>query len=150
MFDPGGSKGRLRACPFWECGARCFVGRLCVRGLDEAATFFGERMTWAVILKEGDRRIVYAKRIAANRCSSTAADLKRAMPSRTARGYQISGVNGRQEASWSGDSAERHAIWSREDPRFLDIVYIANPSFFIYYKCGMPILKGWCSSTDIR
>ena len=37
--------------------------------------------------------------------------------------------------------AERHAIWSREDPRFMDIVYMANLSFFIYYKCGMPILK---------
>ena len=27
-FDPGGSQGRLRACPFLEHGARCF--RLCV------------------------------------------------------------------------------------------------------------------------
>ena len=25
-FDPGGCTGRLRACPFWEHCARCFVG----------------------------------------------------------------------------------------------------------------------------
>ena len=31
-------------------------------------------------------------------------------------------------------------------PRCLDIVY---PSFFTYYKCGMPISKG-SSSTNIR
>ena len=30
---------------FWEHGARCFVGMLCVKGLDEAAVFFGRRMT---------------------------------------------------------------------------------------------------------
>ena len=35
MFDPGGSKGRLRACPF----LRTWRGRLCVRRLDETATF---------------------------------------------------------------------------------------------------------------
>ena len=35
------------------------------------------------------------------------------------------------------------AIWIREDPRFLDAVYMANPSSFIDYKYGMPILKGF-------
>ena len=34
------------------------------------------------------------------------------------------------------------AIWSREDPRFPDIVYKASPSFFIHFKCGVPTLKG--------
>ena len=27
---------------------------------------------------------------------------------------------------------------------------MSNPSSFIYYNCGMPVLKGWCSSTNIR
>ena len=40
-FDPDGSQGRLRACPFWERGARCFVVGLCVLGqLDETAALF--------------------------------------------------------------------------------------------------------------
>ena len=30
--------------------------------------------------------------------------------------------------------------------RFLDIVIEVNPPSNIYYKCGMLILKGWCSS----
>ena len=47
------------------------------------------------------------------------------------------------------DSAERRVIWSREDPCFLDLVYMTNPSCFIYYRCGMPISKGWCSSTNL-
>ena len=28
LFDPGGWSGRLCSCPFWEGGARCFVGGL--------------------------------------------------------------------------------------------------------------------------
>ena len=107
-------------------------------------------MIWAVILKEGDKRIVYAIRIAINRCFSAAADPKRTIPSRMARDYRMSGVDGCQEASWSEASAERRAICSRNDPRFLDIVCMANPPVFINYKCGMPILKGRCSSTNIR
>ena len=43
MFDPGGSHGRLRACPFWDRGARCFVGRFML-GLGEAAALFGGSM----------------------------------------------------------------------------------------------------------
>ena len=39
-----------------------------------------------------------------------------------------------------GNSAERRAIWSREDPSFFGIVYLANPSS-INYKYGMAILK---------
>ena len=39
MLDPGGSQGRLRACPFWDRGVRCFVGWFML-GLDEAAAFF--------------------------------------------------------------------------------------------------------------
>ena len=115
-----------------------------------AAMFFCGRRIWAVFLQEGDKRIVYVIRIAVNRCFSAAADLKKAIPSRTARDYRMSGVNGCQEASWSEASAERRAIWSQNDPRFLDIVCMANPSVFINYKCGMPILKGRCSSTNIR
>ena len=45
MFDPGWSTGRLDACPFWERGARCLVGKFFVRVLDEAAAFFGGRTT---------------------------------------------------------------------------------------------------------
>ena len=79
---------------------------------------FGGRMTWAVILKEGDRRIIYAKRIAVNRCFSAAADLKRVIPSRTARSYRMSGANGCQErhgakTQWSGvrSGAERIPVF---------------------------------------
>ena len=39
------------------------------------------------------------------------------------------------------NSAERCAVSSQGDPRFLDIVYMANSSFNIYCKCGMLILE---------
>ena len=34
----------------------------------------------------------------------------------------------------SAERLEANAIWSPQDPRFLDIVNMANPSFFIYYS----------------
>ena len=44
MFNPGGSKGRLRACPFLGAWRALLCGEVHVRfmlGLDEAAAFFG-------------------------------------------------------------------------------------------------------------
>ena len=40
IFDPCGSKGHLRACPFWKRGA-LLCGEVHVRALEEAAAFFG-------------------------------------------------------------------------------------------------------------
>ena len=37
------------------------------------------------------------------------------------------------------------AIWNREDPPFSGHVNGVDPLSNIYYKCGMLILKGWCS-----
>ena len=54
VFDPGGSTGRLRACPFWEISARCCVERFSFwrRMTPEAGAFFGKRMTRYIILRE--------------------------------------------------------------------------------------------------
>ena len=38
---------------FWERGPRCFVRRLCVRRLDEAATFFRGWVAWASTCRRG-------------------------------------------------------------------------------------------------
>ena len=40
MFDPGGFKVRLRACPFLKTWRALVYGELFVRALDEAAAFF--------------------------------------------------------------------------------------------------------------
>ena len=47
VFDPGGSTGRLRACPFLEMWCALFCGKVFVRALDEAAVFFGGWITWS-------------------------------------------------------------------------------------------------------
>ena len=62
---------------FWERSARCFVGRLCVRGLDEAAIFFGGRMTHGGSYLAGEVQANHAVRIAVHCCFSAAADLRR-------------------------------------------------------------------------
>ena len=59
----------------------------------------------------------------------------------------MSGVNGCQGAPWSEelDGKELLGVAYDLEPRgspFLDIVYMVNPSFFLWYKCGMPILEG--------
>ena len=45
VFDPGGSTGRLRACPFLGTWCALLCGEVFVRALDEAAAFFGGWMT---------------------------------------------------------------------------------------------------------
>ena len=59
-----------------------------------------------------------------------------------ARAYRMSGANGCRGASWSeqldgkelrGTLGDEHDK-KREDPRFLDTVYMASPPFFIYYS----------------
>ena len=61
----------------WERGARWFVGRLCVRGLEEAATFFGGRMTSGESYLAGQVQANHGMCIAVYRYSSAAADLRR-------------------------------------------------------------------------
>ena len=61
---------------FWEHGARCFVGRLCVRGLEEAATFLGISMTSGRNYLAGEVQANHAVRIAVYCCFSAAIDLK--------------------------------------------------------------------------
>ena len=45
VFDPGGSTGRLRACPFWGTWRALLCGEVFVRALDEATACFGGWMT---------------------------------------------------------------------------------------------------------
>ena len=45
MFDPGGSTGRLRACPFMGTWRAFLCGELFVRALDVAGAFFGRTRT---------------------------------------------------------------------------------------------------------
>ena len=45
-------------------------------GLDKAAAFFGRKDDLVINLQERDTRIVYAVRIAVNRCFSAAAGLR--------------------------------------------------------------------------
>ena len=45
VFDPGGSTGRLCACPFLGTWRALLSGEFYVRELDEAVAFFGGRMT---------------------------------------------------------------------------------------------------------
>ena len=44
VFDSGGSTGRLHACPFLGTWRAPLYGEVIVRGLHEAATFFGGRI----------------------------------------------------------------------------------------------------------
>ena len=45
-----------------------------------------------------------------------------------------------------GNSTERRAIWSREDPSLLNTVDMVNPSFSNYKNCGIVLIsKGLCS-----
>ena len=62
MFDPGGSTGRLRACPFLGTWHALLCGELLDRAPDGTR---GWRVFWQVddsdiIFQERDERIVYA------------------------------------------------------------------------------------------
>ena len=95
MFDPGGFRGRLRACPFWERGARCFVVRLCVleRLVTICSAFWRIDGSGLKNLQEWYGRNICAVRIAVNRWFLTARPAlnmpyqDKGMPSRAARGY---------------------------------------------------------------
>ena len=77
MFDPGGSTGRLRACLFLGRWRALLCGELLIlERLEEAGVFFGGKDGSGVILQERDSRIVYAVRIAVDRCFSAASDLR--------------------------------------------------------------------------
>ena len=52
LFDPGGSTGRLRACPFLETWHTLLCGEVFVGALDEATSFFGRWMTWSYNVAE--------------------------------------------------------------------------------------------------
>ena len=53
MFHPGGFTGRLHACPFLGEWRALLFGEVVVRALDEAAAFFGERMTRELSCRRG-------------------------------------------------------------------------------------------------
>ena len=74
VFDPGGSTGRLHACPFVETWRTLLCGEVTVWALDGTR---GWSVFWQVddrniIFRERDKRIVYAVRVAVNRCFSAA------------------------------------------------------------------------------
>ena len=79
MFYPGGSGGRLRACPFLGTWRALLCGEVLVlERLVAACSVFGGKDDKGVInLLERDRQIVYAVCITVYRCFSTAANLKR-------------------------------------------------------------------------
>ena len=67
MFDPGGSTGRLRACPFLGTWRALLCGVVYVRALDEAAAFFGGWMTRSHLA--GERQVNRLRvRVAVDRC----------------------------------------------------------------------------------
>ena len=71
MFDPGGSTGRPRACPFLRTLRALLCGEVPVRALEEATAFvFRMHDSGVLNLQEWYRRIVYAVRIAVDRCFS--------------------------------------------------------------------------------
>ena len=73
MFDPSGSTGRLCACPFLGTWRALLCGEVIVRVLDEIAAFFrGMDDSGVKKLQEWYRRIIYAVRIAVDRCFSAA------------------------------------------------------------------------------
>ena len=77
MFDLGGSTGRLRACPFLGTWRALLCGELLIlERLEEAGVCFGWKDGSGVILQERERRIVYAVRIAVDRCFSAVSDLR--------------------------------------------------------------------------
>ena len=92
------------------------------------------------ILQERDRRLIYAVRIAVDRCflrsgwSEFFYAVKDGSRQSEQWGERMSGVNkrhGARIARWRVRSgAERIR-------RFLDIVYMVNPSFILYCKCGI-------------
>ena len=134
-------KGVSAPARFWERGARCFVGRLCLRRPDEAAMFFRGWMTWASTCWR-DRQIVYAVCIAIDHCFSPVKLIQKGHAveggSRLSdvRGERLSG-NVMERSSTVRNSAERlvaSAIINQEDPRILDTVYMTSPTFFIYYS----------------
>ena len=66
MFDSDGLTGRLRACPLLGTWHALLSGDVIVGALDEAAAFFGGRIT-RELYEERDSRIIYAARIAVDR-----------------------------------------------------------------------------------
>ena len=67
VFDPGGSKGYLRTCPFWERGTRCVVRRLsfgCLLVL-KTGTVLADAWFGTPSAEREDKRFV---RIAVDRC----------------------------------------------------------------------------------
>ena len=58
VFDPGGSAGRLRACPCIGTWSSLLYGELFVRALDVAEAFFAER---------GPRNIIFRSEVQATR-----------------------------------------------------------------------------------
>ena len=149
MFDSGSSQGRLRACPFWERGARCFVVRLRVlkRLVAICSVFWRIDDSGFKNLQEWYRRNIYAVRIVINRWlyearpASNMPCQDKGMRSRAARGDRKLGANGCRGASWSEQldgkelrGALGSAIRNREDPRFVDTVYTVCSSFFTSYS----------------
>ena len=72
MFNPGGSTGLLRVCPFSERGVRCFMERFLIRGPDNTrdwSVFWPKDDLGISFSREGYTRLVC---IAVDRCFSAA------------------------------------------------------------------------------
>ena len=67
VFDPGGSTGRLRACPFLRGRSALLCGDVFVWASDSArgwSVFWYKMEEWNIIFRERYKRLVYAVRIA--------------------------------------------------------------------------------------
>ena len=157
MFDPGGSEGRLRACPFlgtWRA-------LLCGEVMRVGAAGGGLQGFWRIddsVFKNFQkwyRRIIYAVHIAVNRWFFTARPTlnipcqDKGIPSRAARGDRKSGANVCRGVSWSEqlDAKElRGALVDERDnePRgspFSEHRLHGQPTLFHLLQCGMLIPK---------
>ena len=66
MFDPGGSQGRLRTCPFLGSWRALLCGEVHVRAGLSCSIFWGIDDSGPKNLQEGYGRNIYAVRIAVN------------------------------------------------------------------------------------
>ena len=158
MFDPGGSEGRLRACPFlgtWRA-LLCEEIILLERLVAICSIFLAGRMTRGLSCrtKGGPRNIISRSEVHATRayCGRplflrSQADKKMACRRGRLEAIGCQGrtvVRERHGAKLDGNSAERlvgSAIWNQENPRFLDAVYMVSPSNTIHYSMVMLDLK---------
>ena len=102
MFDPGGSKGRLCACPFWGTWCVLLCGEVSV--LEQLVAIcrlvLGHRWRTAEY-HFPERGIRNSHALRSTGFSPQSSRSKKIVPLKATGGYRISEVNDCQGASWS-------------------------------------------------